>query len=95
MEKAKEKKEFNVEKAARQVETALESVFPKAKFFVRKGATVEVLATDVNGYTPAEFDMFRRVFCVTTKTELANLTITPVKKETAEEKKSAAAVPAK
>jgi hypothetical protein len=83
MEKTNEtkKKVFNADKTARQVEKSLESVFPKAKFFVRKGTPVEVLATDVNGYTAAEFDMFRRVFCIATKTDLANLTIAKANRE--------------
>jgi hypothetical protein len=93
MEKTNEtkKKEFNADKTARQVEKSLESVFPKAKFFVRKGTPVEVLAADVNGYTAAEFDMFRRVFCIATKTDIANLTITKVEKPST----APAAAPAK
>jgi hypothetical protein len=83
MEQKKEKKEtkFNADKTARLVEKALDSVFPKAKFFERKGTPVEVLATDVNGYTNDQFEMFRKIFCVTSKTDLANLAIAKANKE--------------
>jgi hypothetical protein len=99
MEQKKEKKEkkeakFNADKTSRLVEKSLESVFPKAKFFVRKGTPVEALATDANGYTAGEFEMFRNIFCVTSRTDPANISIAKANKETAEKPVTAAA-PAK
>jgi hypothetical protein len=78
------------------VEKALGAVFPKAKFFVRKGTPVEVLATDVNGYTADQFEMFRNIFCVIGKIDSTNLAIAKVNRETAEKPAaSSSAVPAK
>jgi hypothetical protein len=83
MEKAKEKKEvkFNSAKIARQVEKSLKAVFPKAKFFVSDAKPVEAITLDQNGYAEADMEMFRRVFCVMARIEMADLVITRAKRE--------------
>lgn len=95
MEKAKEKKEFNGARIARQAEKALKSVFPKAKFFVSEGKPVEAITLDINGYTEQEMGTFRHVFCTLSKIDQADFVVTRAKRETAEEKKPVAAAPAK
>jgi hypothetical protein len=84
MEKAKEKKEvkFNSAGIARRVEKSLKAVFPKAKFFVSDAKPVEAITLDQNGYTEAEMEAFRRVFCVMAKIETTDLVITRAKRET-------------
>jgi hypothetical protein len=97
MEKTNEKKEkkFNSAKVKRQVEKSLKAVFPKAKFFVSDARPVEAITLDQNGYSEMEMQTFRRVFCALSGVDTADIAITRAKRETAEEKKSAAAAPAK
>jgi hypothetical protein len=97
MEKKNEKKEkkFNSARIARQVEKSLKAVFPKAKFFVSDARPVEAITLDQNGYSEAEMQMFRRVFCVISGIDAADIAIVRAKRETPEEKKPAAAAPAK
>jgi malate/lactate dehydrogenase len=88
MEQKKEKKEkkeakFNGARIARQAEKSLKAVFPKAKFFVASDARpVDIVSLDMNGYTPAELNMFRHIFCTMTKLNTADLTISLAKRET-------------